>query len=158
MSKFTDSAGREWTLDINLDSVETVKSELQGLSLYELLNDHARPLGELIANLPLLAHVCYILADVAASGVDQRSFAKALKGDTLNAMLNAFLEELTDFFHEPAQRAAMQEFLKTCRAIYRTAGSMLTSELQKMTANPETALTEILSMPHGKPRASSDST
>jgi hypothetical protein len=60
MSRFKDKTDREWTLDINLDSVELVKNATN-VSIYELTDNKAKGLADLLCNLPVLAHVCYIL-------------------------------------------------------------------------------------------------
>lgn len=157
MSKFTDAAGHEWTLDINLDSVETVKEKCSGLSLYELLNDKCEPLADLLSNRSLLAQVCWILAGGDGNLDAQRAFCRALKGDALQAMEDAFLEELGSF-SPPAQRAALEQFLRTAKAVHRKGLEELTKQLKKIEDDPATALTQMLSSQSGSLPDTSDST
>ena len=104
MSTFKDREGREWTLDINLDSVEQVRKETN-VSIYELTNDRCKPLAELMSVPPILANVCYILVGAKEAGVDQRTFATSIKGPEFEAMTEAFQEELMLFFQGPRQEA-----------------------------------------------------
>ena len=150
MSTFIDNQGRKHSLDINIESTELVH-KATGVSIYLLLDDKMRPLGELVSNLPVLAHVCYILANAEGQGISQRDFALALKGDVIQAMLEAFLEELTAFFPDSRRRAAIAEFVRAIKMVETKAMAMLEKETQALDLERLTdqCLTKITSMRSG---------
>ncbi len=158
MSKFDDTKARTWTLDINLLTVDVVHKET-GVSLLTLFDEQAQGLQQLLANLPALAHVCYILADAGGDGVSQADFAKALKGDTIGAMTAAFLEALTDFFPDARRRAFLAKIQASWEAMEIKALNLLASEVTKIDPDQlaDAALTRMLSTKSGSSPASSPS-
>jgi hypothetical protein len=60
MRTFTDNAGRTWTIAINVALVKRVRGALN-LDLFKLLDEGARPLGELLADPVRLADVLFCL-------------------------------------------------------------------------------------------------
>lgn len=141
MSSFKDNTGREWTIDINVDSIDRVH-KATGVSIHLLLDDKCKAFGELVANMPAFAHVCYILCDAEEAGVDQRVFAKGLKGDPFNLMVDAFLEELTLFFPDPRRREAVGKIIQSLRSLNNQMMTKLTTEME--TFDPEKVATDVL--------------
>lgn len=157
MSTFTDATNREWTISLDLDTVERIQTETN-VSIYLLLQDECKPLAELLDNLPALAHVCYIACDAESAGVERKAFCKAMKGDALKRMVDAFLEELRLFFPDPRRREAVGKLIDAVHAFEEKAIAMLTSEMAQ--TNPDQladiALTKMLQKRHGDLSAGSD--
>jgi len=152
VSTFKDKNDKEWTLDINIDAVERVHA-LTGVSLYELANDKARPLGRLIEDLPRFAHVCYVLAGAEEQGVSKRDLATAIKGQWLEAMTDAFLDELILFF-PTAKSRALRTIVELSRSMLKKAtGELETINIEQLS---EAAVTRILSEKSGGWLATSD--
>lgn len=145
MSQFTDAKGKAWTLDINVDSLDEVYKQTN-VSLALLFDDNAKPMAELLGNLPVLANVCYILADAQTAGVSQRDFAKAIKGDVIEAMTTAFLRELTLFFPDARRRAAIEKMMSIWKSMETTAMGRAEVELAKIDPQQlaDAALTKML--------------
>jgi len=102
MRTFTDTAGRTWTVGVNVDAVKRVKT-LVGVDL--LATD--QKLFELLANdLVLLCDVVYAVCKPEADtqNVPSEDFGRAMSGDALGAAATALVEELVDFFPQHRRR------------------------------------------------------
>jgi len=146
MKAFKDTAGRTWTIAINVDAIKRVRALVQ-LDLLTALD--GRLFHQLAEDPVLLVDTIYAVckpeADVA--GVTDEQFGRAMYGDAIEAATDAFLEELIDFF--PSQRRAplkkAQQKLQTMRTkawnlVEQTLDSpamdrKLQSELDKLTAS-----------------------
>lgn len=94
MKQFTDKTGKVWTIDINIGTVEDVKSTL-GVDLLRIEDGEPTLLDRLADDLTLLAEiVCVLLGEHATAAELKRSF----DGKTIAACRKAFYEELIDFF------------------------------------------------------------
>jgi hypothetical protein len=99
MKTFTDSAGRVWTLQVTVSSIKRVKS-LAGVNLCDL-NDGEPPLiARLESDLILLFDVIFSLVkpQADAAGVTDEQFAQAMGAPAAGQAVQAFWEELVDFF------------------------------------------------------------
>lgn len=154
MTTFQDANSREWNISLDLDTVERIQQETN-VSVYLLLADECKPLAELLGNLPVLAHVCYIACDAEAQGVERKAYCKAMKGDALKRMTDAFLEELKLFFPDPRRREAVGKLIDAANSFEEQALSKLEKEMAQV--NPEKwAENEITRMLRRKPGNSSD--
>jgi len=117
---FKDNEGREWEVSIDLFGVGEVHRET-GVSIYTLMDDKMKGLAELCSNenKHILAHVVYLLCKEQAEkrNVSPRDFAKALKGDPIEAMELAFCEALADFFPDARRREAVKKVVEAGKAI-----------------------------------------
>lgn len=158
MSTFTDREGRTWTLDLNVDAVDQVQRQT-GLSLFTVFDNEAQELVALLQNPPLLAHVCYVLAGAEEQGIDQRSFARAIKGDCFSAMAAAFLEELESFFPDARRREAIGVLRKAWLATEEKLLTTLSNETREIDPDDvaERVLTQMLSTRSGRSPATSGS-
>ena len=106
MAKFTDAEGRAWTLRIVHSHVARIKDAV-GVSLYHLFDNQLRDLAALMGDPDKLVCVAWILVEAAAEKlcVTPESFGGSLDGNALEAMGEAFLEALADFF--PNRREAL---------------------------------------------------
>lgn len=100
MKTFTDSAGRTWTLAMNVAAAKRVKG-LLGVDLLQLEAGSPPLITRLGTDVILLCDVLYALVAPQAetSGVSDEQFGQALGGDAILAAQRAFWEELVDFFH-----------------------------------------------------------
>ncbi|MBE3133284.1 MAG: hypothetical protein IMZ55_07405 [Acidobacteria bacterium] len=128
MHTFTDTAGREWRVQIDVTALKRVKG-LVGVDLLEAAS------GDLIDKLaadPVLLCDCLfaLVADQAkAASLSDEEFGRGLAGDAIDSATGAMLEELIDFF--PARR----------RAVLRTAWNRR-QDLEKIGLEATTAYLE----------------
>jgi DNA-binding transcriptional MerR regulator len=147
MSRFTDNNGREWKLSIDVYTVEQVHKET-GVSIHTLLDDKFESLGAVVDNTPVLAHVCYVLADANDAGVSHKAFAKAIKGDSIEGMKRAFLEELAFFFPDERRRQAIRKILAVVERALEKGLQQATKDLEsKTTEELADAVLTSLSLP-----------
>jgi len=125
VAKFTDAKNREWTIDIDPVNVGEVAAELDGLSLYTILDNGMKPLQELLDNQPVFLNAVYILCreQCRAKSIDEREFLRGLKGDAMDAMCDAFYQALADFF--PKKK---RELLKNLMSEAKTLADPLISK------------------------------
>ena len=101
MKTFQDSAGRTWILSMTIDSVKRVRDLMQ-INLIEPEAGEPPLLTRLGSDDLLMLDVIYCLLKPQADElkVSDVDFARALGGDAVLAAINAFYEELTDFFQK----------------------------------------------------------
>jgi hypothetical protein len=114
MRAFKDSAGREWTVSINIGSIKRVRDlmKLNGESI-DLLTPFTGPqplVNRLFLDLCLLVDVLYCLCRPQAQErkVSDEDFGAAIAGEESKAASEAFFEELISFF----QKAGREETAK----------------------------------------------
>lgn len=112
MATFKDSSGKAWNLAVNVGGIKRVK-EATGLLITGMPNG-MKGLGELTSDPPLFCTVCfYLIAPADRVAMDEQAFADLLDGPTVDAMGDAFLTALADFF--PRQKAALLKVMEKGR-------------------------------------------
>lgn len=113
MKSFTDTAGRAWTIVINVAAVKRVRA-LLGINLYALVDDRFAGLSRLLGDPVDLVDVLYVLCkdEATALGVSDEDFGRAMAGDAIERAADAFLAELTDFFPTPRVRQALGRLIE----------------------------------------------
>lgn len=111
MARFTDRAGREWNVDINIGSVMRMKKE--GVNLLELEENKGKLLTELYTDDILLVQWVWkvIQFDARKLGVSEEDFYAALGGLSLAEARRAFFEEYANFSRSPGTRSSLQKWL-----------------------------------------------
>ena len=102
MRTFSDTAGRTWTVAVNVDAVKRVKT----LTGVDLLATDQKLFEMLATDLVLLCDVVYAICkpEADARNVSSEDFGRAMSGDALGAATNALVEELVDFFPQRRRR------------------------------------------------------
>lgn len=116
MKHFKDTAGREWAIAINVDSIRQVQKALQ-VNLIELVDKapQGQSLIERIINDPGLAcDIAYVLVkdDADKLGVSDRDFGRAMGGDALDHATRAIIEEAILFFPPRRREVLMKAYAK----------------------------------------------
>jgi len=160
---FKDSQGREWIVEISVDTVKRVRTVLD-LDLLSIADRESDVLEKLLDDPVMLCNVLFVVVQPQAEklGVGDEDFGRSLFGDVLDDATKAFLMGLADFF--PRRR---RELLKAALskvdevvdrlsdlAAKRLASGELDRELEKVV---ESALAKFGSSSTSSP-ASSDAT
>lgn len=130
MHAFKDTAGRPWTIEVNVDALRRVKS-LAKQDLMQLLSDGGfidRLIGDPCLLVDVLYAICKPQAD--AAGISDEDFGRAMGGDSLDEATTALLEDFCDFF--PSRK----------RAILRTALAKVKLIEAKVTGLAEAAVND----------------
>lgn len=128
MKTFTDTAGRTWTVAINVDAIKRVRS----LTKTDLL---AIVEGELVERLMrdpvLLCDVIYAACkpEADARNVTDEEFGRAMAGDAIEAATVALLDELVAFCPNPRDRANLGRVLATTRTWIAKAQDLLEQKI-----------------------------
>ena len=107
MKVFKDAVGREWTVEVNVQSIKRVR----GLLDVDLMDAVGGDLIERLLGDPvLLCDVVYCLCKPEADerGISDEEFGRAMAGDAIESATGALLEELVDFF-PPKKRALLRK-------------------------------------------------
>jgi len=107
MRPFKDASGKPWELSITVASAKRVRDQV-GVRLYDLIDDGAKKLGELLADPITFTEVVYYLCRESGK-LTPEEFCENFVGDTLLAATDAFVEELIDFFQDPKARATLRK-------------------------------------------------
>ncbi len=114
MKVWKDREGREWMLDINVSSIRKVKAST-GVDLLEVVTG---TLGEKLSDPMVFCDIVWVLSQEQAEkkGITPEQFGTALAGDCVEAVSNALVEDLVDFF--PLQRRTIfRKVLEKARVI-----------------------------------------
>lgn len=123
MKTFTDNAGRDWTVEVNVSALKRIKG-LTGTDLLEAIDG---PLVErLIRDPVLLCDVVYAACKPQADerGVSDEDFGRAMAGDAIDRATAALLEELVAFCPSPRDRANLGRVLQATRDELTSAGAL----------------------------------
>ncbi len=110
MRTFTDNAGREWRLSLNIAEAKRVRDSLA----FDLF-DVGTSIKRLSMDPILLCDVIYVLCREQADerGVSDEDFGRAMAGDAIAAATDALLEEYVDFCPSPRDRANLRRAIET---------------------------------------------
>ena len=103
MSKFTDTEGRVWNVQLTVHLVKEVKQRLDVDLLDEQVHETLTLLtGDIVKSVDVL----YILGSSQAdkNEISDVEFGESLYGDVLFEGINAMVEALIDFFPNPKKR------------------------------------------------------
>lgn len=116
MHIFRDRAGREWTVDITVLTVERVKAACN-LDLPDLVADRMQALDSLLADPRKLVAVIFECCRPAAenAGLSVNALKEVFNGETADAAIEAWLEELIGFFPDARRRAALKKAIQGLR-------------------------------------------
>lgn len=143
MSHFTDADGREWLVQFSTIEARRCKDELD----VDLLDVGNERLFESLTNDECLIvdvlHVC-CREQCDERGVDPVGFARALRGDVLDAAVEAFLQAYVSFFRRHRRAVLEAALTKTTTFLQRNTeqairlinsdkmDQLLTAKLQEM--------------------------
>lgn len=128
---FTDSVGRQWVLDVNCTSIGQVRATA-GVDLLTVLDDKGALFGRLATDPILLCGVLWALCkdQAAAVGVSPEDFGRGLRGDVIDAAVDALIEEVVDFSPGQTRRLAARKMLGLVRETADRAGKMAMAHLE----------------------------
>lgn len=136
MHGFIDSAGRRWTVRVDVGAVKRVRTRL-GVDLMQVAEkrtqDGREPgvLERLASDPVLLVDVIYVLCSEQAEqlGVSDEEFGRAMLGDALDGAVKAMLGAVVDFFPNPRERAALKRVLTAAETETEKARDRMDAEL-----------------------------
>ena len=128
MPKFTDNAGREWNIHIDVPAARMVRKEL-GADLLDLDEGLPKIYGDPV----LLCDVLYLLCREQSerAGVSDEEFGRGLRGEVLGDACSAFLHALMDFF-PPRQREMLAAIEAMGETLMTTLHTLATKELPEL--------------------------
>ncbi len=142
MSTFKDNAGRDWTVDVNVDSIKRVRklvdvdllTAVDGSLFKRLGDDHV-----------LLIDVIYALCKPAAdaANVTDEDFGRAMGGDVIEHATDALLSSTIAFFPR-AQREMLGKIVAKMKQIDAKRGAVIDTQLSDESLDEliDSALTE----------------
>jgi len=150
MKTFKDREGREWTVDVTLDSIARVY-DLCGVKLTDLA-DVKLPADSLVFRLlddPLLQFKmlhALLLPEMRAKGIEPEDFGRAMAGEPIDQATTAVLGAVVDFFPSQRDRDRMKKALATVNRWMETTRTALESPAiqQRMERKLQEALSTLI--------------
>lgn len=129
MKQFTDNAGRQWTIEINVAALKRVKG-LTGVDLLDVLDGTL--IERLIRDPVLLCDVIYAARKPEADerSVTDEEFGRAMAGDAIEHATAALLDEIVSFCPSPRDRAALGRVLDATRHAMEKARDLVEARLE----------------------------
>lgn len=131
MKRFNDATGKQWEIDVHLESIERVK-DLHKIDLTQLFSNDMALLSRLSEDATTLANVLWNLQ--VNQGAAKSDFLKSLRGDSIESGFRALVEDVIDFFPNARRRELCR---KTVEKLWQTveAGQDL-AEMKLEALNP----------------------
>lgn len=115
MATFHDTAGRPWTIRVDVAVIEAVRGAGLGVDLLRVLDDGDDTLVRLQTDPVLLCNVLYVVCAAQHGSISPDEFKRAMAGDSIGDATAALLEELVNFSPNPRLRAARKQILDLAR-------------------------------------------
>ena len=134
MRTFQDSAGRTWTIAVNVDAVKRVKA-LLGEDMLDI--EHFFP--RLLADPILLCDTLFAILkpQAEAQNVTDIDFARAMAGDAIAHARKALVEDYVDFFPDASQRELLREALARYGELTLQMKELAKARLKRASLPPE---------------------
>lgn len=129
MRQFIDSSGRQWVIQINVDTIKRVR-DLAKVDLADVASGDPPLIVRLTTDVVMLCDVLFSICEkqAATAGVSDEEFGRAMGGDTLLLGSTALMEELIDFFQKLGRREVAKMIQKQ-QCLVTTAVSAVESRL-----------------------------
>jgi len=134
MRTFQDSAGRTWTIAVNVDAVKRVKA-LLGEDMLDI--EHFFP--RLLADPILLCDTLFAILkpQAEAQNVTDIDFARAMAGDAIAHARKTLVEDYVDFFPDASQRELLREALARYGELTLQMKELAKARLKRASLPPE---------------------
>lgn len=138
MKTFRDTAGREWAITVDVNSIKRVMKapieyfgEPLKVNLLALVDpEDGDLLKKAVAYPPLVCDLAYALCKPQCDekGVSDEDFGRAMGGDVLEKVLDLMIEETIDFF-PLARRAVLRRVLEKSQVFAQKAKTLMEARL-----------------------------
>ena len=146
MANFTDSQGREWSINLNVGLASRLKKRF-GIDFVAALYDVEKSLsviGELYQQLDRFCEVVYILASV---DIPLDEFMDAMEGNQIADAFEALDQTFTDF-HPPGKRERIARTKAAMKAALENGQESMMGEInQKVEAEIKQAIRAAAGLP-----------
>lgn len=135
MIGFTDKLGREWSLELSIGLIESIKRD--ALADIDTLLTKPEEFGKLLLLQPKkLAEILWVICldQAVERGISPEDFGKLLNRATIDSATNGFIEAILDFY--PRQSAG--------RVMRNNLPALLEQMDAKITESAEETMKEIL--------------
>jgi len=127
MSRFTDTAGRDWIVAVNVFSIKRVRVALE-IDLTQVYDADGTDILTRLANDPVaLVDVLYVLCrdQAVERDLSDEDFARAVAGDVIDQATGAFVEAMIHFFPHRQSRPLAAIWARVTRGDERVAEALL---------------------------------
>jgi hypothetical protein len=133
MRTFTDNAGRQWQVEINVAALKRVRG-LVRVDLMQPIEGTGGLLERLVRDPVLLCDVVYALCkpEADAKSISDEDFGRAMAGDAIEHATAAVLEELVAFCPSPRDRANLGRVLQATREVMDKARDLATRRIDHL--------------------------
>jgi len=124
MKQFNDSKGNTWRVEMNVGTIKRIRDTC-GIDLLEA------PKGQVIVDLSenevliLEVLLATLRPQIDQQGMSDDEFFACLVGDGIDKAYIALLDDLADFFRDPAKRRAMKTLLNKLRETEARADKLM---------------------------------
>jgi hypothetical protein len=137
MRSFTDTKGREWSVDITVAAVRRVR-DATSILLTSMYENRCSLMEKLASDVVLLVDVLWATCkpQAAEAGITAEQFAEAMGGNSLASATEALVRATADFFSSQEQRDAFQginnAILDTSKATMQQASKIVTEAMEQV--------------------------
>lgn len=143
MHTFTDRAGREWSLDLDVPAVERIQTATP-VRVGKLVGTDLAGLDALLEDPVLFVRVLYAMTEPQTTerGVSPESFGAGFGGDALEDAADAFLRALADFSPRQ-QRRTLLALCGKAKEVGAQATALMLEEIEALRVPTRAELDEL---------------
>jgi len=131
MKTFADSAGRNWTIEINVATLQRVKG-VTGIDLTKLIDAQGETFTKVVEDVFVMFDVLTALVQpqLDAQGMTTEQFGESLDETSLEGAVHALIEAVIDFFQEGKRMLLRRAFAKVKTAAQRRQSTTIDKAMQ----------------------------
>lgn len=140
--KFCDAKGREWLVEINVNSIVRIRDRVE-VDLLSMVDREAKLIERIAEDPVLLCNVLFVACQPEAEkrGITDSDFGEGLVGDAISSATEALLQALVDFFPMP-RRGLLQRAIDRLKPLQEKATAIASRKLDELLAKAEKSLEE----------------
>ncbi len=115
MKCFKDGKGQTWDIVLNVSQLKNIKSILG----FDILAEDENKILSLYNDIMMFCDVLFVICKKQANerNITDEKFGELLVGDVISLAIDAFMEELSDFFPNPRRREILKKFLADMKGL-----------------------------------------
>jgi hypothetical protein len=126
---FVDTAGREWVVNITVNTAREVKRRI-GVDLVKLLDKGGAGLAELTGNVLDFVDTLFVVVSPCHPEITDVQFGESLAGDCIETAAGAFVQGLLDFSPNPKARAGLRRIFALTEAAMNEIQAETAAEIE----------------------------
>lgn len=146
MRLFQDNLGREWKIELNITTLNILDERVKAYIDKDFDIYDAGSVMEKMKNLRFAANLLFLSCKDSADdrGISDEDFGRALAGESMRNVMDAFVEEYINFFPDPTVQETLRTVVSKESEGRKRLQKAIEANLELMIQNAEKGLANIM--------------